>query len=265
MNNNKKFSIIVITLNTKKDFLKTINSVLSQKYSHYELIVVDGNSADGTIEEINKLKKKFSKIIIGKDKGIYDAMNKGIRFINNDWVIFLNSGDIFYNKDVLKKINSEIHLKKKIDVLVGRNIVGSKIKYYSKFKKINSKTFKSVFSHQSVFFRSSLFLKKKYNLKFKIAADFEFFKYLIKKNKRFYYTDIIFSLSKIGGISDRNRVLALNEFYMIAQNYNNNTLAVLIEYIFNYIFLFLTKFIKLISPKKLNLLILKIKYRNYRL
>lgn len=265
MNSNKKFSIIVVTLNTKKDFLKTINSIFNQTYPKYELIIVDGNSSDGTIEEIKRIKRKFTKVIIGKDKGIYDAMNKGIQFIDNDWVIFLNSGDIFYNKDILKKANSEISTNNNLDVLIGRNVSLSKFRYFSEYKKIDNNTFKSVFSHQSVFFRSNLFLNRKYNLKFKIAADFEFFKYLFKSNKKFCYSDTIFSLSKTKGISDRNRLLALNEFYIISKRYNNSPLVVFMRYISDYIFLYLVKFIKLILPKKLNLLILKIKYRNYRL
>ena len=61
MKRNIKFSIIVVSLNTKDDFIKTINSILNQKYYNYEIIVIDGNSSDGTIKEINKLKNKIKK------------------------------------------------------------------------------------------------------------------------------------------------------------------------------------------------------------
>ena len=91
-----KISIIVVSLNTKKLFLKTINSILKQKYKNFEIIVVDGKSSDGTQEIILKKKFLFSKYIIEKDKGIYHAMNKGIDLSNSEWTIFMNSGDIFF-------------------------------------------------------------------------------------------------------------------------------------------------------------------------
>ena len=101
------FSIIVVSLNTKNKFLKTIRSIEKQKYKNYEIIIVDGKSKDGTIDIIKKFKKKKIKFIIEKDKGIYDAMNKGVKISSGKWIIFLNSGDIFNNFNVLKKISQK--------------------------------------------------------------------------------------------------------------------------------------------------------------
>ena len=97
-------SIIVVSLNTKKDFKKTIKSIINQKVNNYEIIVVDGNSKDGTLDYIKKYKKLFNKVIAESDRGIYYAMNKGIKVAKKDWIIFLNSGDLFANKNTLKKI-----------------------------------------------------------------------------------------------------------------------------------------------------------------
>jgi glycosyltransferase involved in cell wall biosynthesis len=99
-----KLSIVVVSLNTKNEFIKTIGSINSQVYKNYEIIVIDGDSSDGTVDEILKVKENFSNFIIEKDKGIYDAMNKGIRLSKGEWIFFLNSGDIFYNKNILEKI-----------------------------------------------------------------------------------------------------------------------------------------------------------------
>ena len=263
MKKNIKFSIIVVSLNTKNDFLKTVNSILSQEYRNFEIIVVDGKSQDGTIKEIKKRKKFFKKIIIEQDKGIYDAMNKGVKYIKKDWVIFLNSGDIFYNSKTLKKTNLIIKKNTMSDLIVGRNIINYKFKYLSNFDKINKNTFGSVFSHQSVFFKSKLFLKKKFDIKFKIAADFEMFKYLIKKNKKYFYSNEVFSISKIAGLSDKNRFLALKEFFLIGKKYNSKNISILtIKFFINYMFLLIKTIIKFFLPNYLNLLMLKIKYRN---
>ena len=98
---NINFSIIVVSLNTRLDFLATLKSIEKQTCKDYETIVIDGDSHDGTEEEILKNKNIISKYIIKKDKGVYDAMNKGIDIANGNWIIFLNSGDIFFDEKVL--------------------------------------------------------------------------------------------------------------------------------------------------------------------
>ena len=264
MKKNIKFSIIIVSLNTKNDFIKTINSIYNQRYNNFEIIVIDGNSNDGTVLEINKLNKKIKKKVIEKDKGIYHAMNKGIKYITSDLTVFLNSGDIFSNRNILSKINLIFQKQKSVDIIVGKNIVNSSFKYFSKYKKINDLTFSSAFSHQSTFIKSQLFLEKKYNLKYKIAADFEFFKYCYNKKKIFYYTNITLSASKVDGISNKNRLLALSEFYDISKKYNNSKkILFFIKYVCNFFYISLVDLIKLIIPKKITLLILKFKYRNH--
>ena len=97
-------SIVIVSLNTKNNLNKTIKSILHQTSKKFEIIIIDGNYSDGSINLIKKYKKHFSKIIIEKDKGIYDAMNKGIKISNKPWIIFLNSGDTFYNKFVIQNL-----------------------------------------------------------------------------------------------------------------------------------------------------------------
>ena len=101
------FTIIIVSYNTKNEFIKTLNSVKRQTYKKYEVIIIDGYSNDGTIDLIKKIKDKRINFLIEKDNGIYDAMNKGIKKAKGEWTIFLNSGDVF------KDINVS---------LVGRNL-----------------------------------------------------------------------------------------------------------------------------------------------
>ena len=184
MKNKINFSIIVVSLNTKKDFLYTLKSILKQKLVKYQIIVVDGKSSDGTLQIINKYKKKIEDIIIEKDDGIYEAMNKGLKKTKFPWVIFLNSGDSFFYNRTLLKINSILNLNKEIDICIGNNVVNDEIKYISKLKKLDQNSTSSSFSHQSTVCKSSLFKRKKFDTKFKIAADYEFFKYNFYKKKK---------------------------------------------------------------------------------
>lgn len=253
------FSIIVVSLNTKKDFLKTIKSIFSQTFKDYQIIVVDGKSSDGSVKIIYKNKKKFKDIIIEEDRGIYDAMNKGLKKVKCPWIIFLNSGDIFYNKNTLRNIYKELNSKIYKDIYVGKNIVSNKFSYLSNFKMINKFSTSSNFSHQSTVCKSELFKKKKFDIKFKIAADYEFFKYCFLKKKKFFYSKTIISKSKPDGISNKNRIIALGEFYKINKIYNKNGLLTFFIYIKDLIYVLISDIVKKILPQNFIFYLIKIK------
>ena len=94
-----KISIITVCYNSQKTIEKTIKSVLSQSYKNFEYIIIDGGSTDNTIEIIKKYKKKIDVFKSKKDKGIYDAINKGIKYSTGSVVSILHSDDIFYDND----------------------------------------------------------------------------------------------------------------------------------------------------------------------
>lgn len=93
--NNPKVSVVTICYNSVQFIEKTIQSVLSQTYPNIEYIVIDGGSTDGTKEIIEKYSSRISYWCSEKDRGIYDAMNKGIRKATGEWINFMNSGDCF--------------------------------------------------------------------------------------------------------------------------------------------------------------------------
>ena len=106
-----KFSIIVVALNPGEKLKQTIDSILSQEYSNYEIIIKDGKSKDGSVD---KIKQEFSeesriKVFVESDKSIYDGMNQALRYVSGDYILFLNCGDTFYDPKVLlytaEKIN----------------------------------------------------------------------------------------------------------------------------------------------------------------
>lgn len=103
---NPKISIITICLNVADDLERTIKSVINQSYNNIEYIVVDGGSKDKTIDVIHRHEFGITKWISEQDKGIYDAMNKGIKMASGEWLIMMNAGDYFAKDDVLQKIFS---------------------------------------------------------------------------------------------------------------------------------------------------------------
>ena len=215
-------SVIVVSLNTRKDFINTIESIISQT-KKVELIVVDGNSTDGTINEINKYSKYIEKIIIENDDGIYFAMNKGIRTCKKKWIYFLNSGDVFFENTTIEKMLEILEKNENFDVIIGNSMVRKKNHVSKSPRKIlNKNTVISCFSHQSTFTKAELLKKYPFNTKFKYASDFDFFLKLFKFEKKFLYVNNVVSINKSGGISDKNRSNVFREFKNIVLNLNNS-------------------------------------------
>ena len=97
------FSIITVVKNDEVNIQKTIKSIISQSFKNFEYIVIDGKSTDKTIKKINNYKNKISYILSEKDRGIYFAMNKGIKIATGNFLLFVNSGDLL-TKNALKII-----------------------------------------------------------------------------------------------------------------------------------------------------------------
>ena len=103
-----KISVITISYNAEKEIEKTILSVISQTYSNIEYLIIDGASKDDTMVIVNKYKDRISHIVSEPDKGIYDAMNKGVKYATGEWIVMMNAGDIFNNESVLQNIMNNI-------------------------------------------------------------------------------------------------------------------------------------------------------------
>lgn len=99
-------SVITVSYNAVTSIEKTMLSVLNQIYDRVEYIIIDGGSVDGTLEVIQKYVDRLGYWVSEPDKGIYDAMNKGILNASGDWIIFMNCGDIFVDDNVLYSLFS---------------------------------------------------------------------------------------------------------------------------------------------------------------
>ena len=101
-----KVSIITVVYNDVKNIRSTIESYLSQSYDNKEYIIIDGGSNDGTMDIVNLYRDRIDVVVSEPDKGIYDAMNKGIKRATGNWIGILNSGDTFVSTDTLKTVFS---------------------------------------------------------------------------------------------------------------------------------------------------------------
>ena len=101
-----KISVITVCLNSEKTIERTLKSLIEQTHDDIEYLVIDGNSKDSTVNIIKSYSRHIDYFISEKDKGLYSALNKGIKASTGDIISILHSNDIFYNHDVLKKINN---------------------------------------------------------------------------------------------------------------------------------------------------------------
>jgi glycosyltransferase involved in cell wall biosynthesis len=247
-----KITVVTVVYNGFNFIEKTINSVLNQTYENIEYIIIDGNSTDGTKELLNKYKNNKSiKIISENDNGIYDAMNKGVSLSTGNWINFMNAGDIFFHNDTLKEIFS-------LDCSNATIIYGDLMVTYNGFSKIQKAKnlfnlkYGMCFSHQSTFFETSFAKGNLYNLKFKLASDFDLIYKAYSTDRLFIYRNKIVSNVISNGIADKNRVKTLNEYFKISKKYNSKFIL-LPNYIKNYTITFLTIVMKKIIPNSLQL------------
>ena len=118
-----KFSVITVTYNAEKVLEDTIQSVIAQTYHHVEYIIVDGASKDGTLSIIDRYRPRIHTVVSEPDKGLYDAMNKGIALASGDYLCFLNAGDCFHEDDTLQQMVHTINGNELPDVLYGETAI----------------------------------------------------------------------------------------------------------------------------------------------
>ena len=223
----KKISVITINLNNKEGLERTIKSVISQTFfEKVEYVVVDGASNDGSIDIIDKYKDKFSSITIEKDKGIYNAMNKGIDKANGEYVIFLNSGDEFYDIFSIEKCYGELNK----DIIYGNLLVKDEQKKYikspfiKKYPDVITAQYMAVDSvpHNGSFIRLKLLKEEKYNEDFKIVSDWAFFfKKMLLDKCTYKHIDVIVSKFYLGGASsDEKQIRKEKTKYLNSLKYN---------------------------------------------
>lgn len=237
-------SIITITYNSAKTLERTILSVKNQSYKNIEYIIIDGGSNDGTLDIINKYNSYISKWTSEPDKGIYDAMNKGVLLSSGEIIGTLNSDD-WLNSDSIKII-SELYLQTNFEIFAGAiqlwnklekdKIIFSSTKYLKKYMSINHPT---TYITKKTYENYGL-----YSTKYKIASDYDFILRLFLCKTNFIVSDIIISNMSLGGVSDSKWKLGLKESLEIKINYLQNPFKSYSEFFYLFTKDFLVRSIK---------------------
>lgn len=212
-----KFSIITINYNNAEGLRKTIESVINQTYKDYEYIIIDGGSTDGSTDVIKEYADKITYWISEKDDGIYNAMNKGVAVAKGDYCNFMNSGDVFYNKTVLEKVDDENYVE---DIMTGDLLFNNGCLCISP-KQVTMKDFyyKTLF-HQASFIRTSLLKEKPYDETLKIASDWKFFfEQIAIEGHSYIHLPFCIALFEVGGISANAHDLIRKEQYQVIHKY----------------------------------------------
>ena len=214
-----KLSIITVNLNNRDGIQKTIDSVVSQTFKDFEWIVIDGGSTDGSKELIEKYADHFAYWVSEPDKGIYNAMNKGIKVAKGDYLQFLNSGDWFYNSNVLELVFKEQHTE---DILYGdAEFLCESEKMIIRYPDTLNNTFMlgDTLCHQATFIKCRLQRNNLYNEKYTICADYDFFlREIIIKEISYRHLDLIVCSYDTTGIS-HNTLLTEGEREKIKDEY----------------------------------------------
>ena len=226
-------SVITVVYNNARDIERTMLSVLNQTYGAIEYIVVDGASTDGTPVIIKRYKSRISKFISEPDRGIYDAMNKGLERATGDYVIFMNSGDEFYAADTVAKVfatapDADIYYGETEMVNEQRESLGQR--RHKAPDNFNWKSFNygmSV-SHQAIYIKRSLV--ETYDPKYQLSADIDWIIRAAKKAKKIVKVEGYVAKYLVGGMSKaKHKQSLLERFDIMKRHYG------LVPTVFNHV------------------------------
>lgn len=204
-----KLSVITINYNNRDGLRKTIESVVNQTYKEFEYIVIDGGSNDGSVDVIKEYADRIDYWVSEPDKGIYNAMNKGLDAAKGEYCIFMNSGDCFYNLFVLSDILPSLDGK---DVIAGTTVLSDGRIYAAPERISLSFLYFETIPHQASIIRTNLLKEYKYDEKYRIAADYKFWlQTLIIRNCTYAAIKNIVAIYDVTGVSSKNEMLLKEE------------------------------------------------------
>lgn len=230
----KMFSILVVSLNAGEKLKQTIQSILEQDCTDYEVVVKDGGSGDGSVEELEafvenlgEAEKERIRVIRQQDKSIYEGMNQATSYAKGEYYYFLNCGDVFHGKTALAQVaeviqkddnNGEKHLiyyGNIFDVLRSQIVQSNPV--IDAFA-----CYRNVPCHQACIYHYSLFEERGYDTKYRVRGDYEHFLWsYFERNANPQYVDVVLAAYEGGGFSEtkENRERSAREHKEITEKY----------------------------------------------
>lgn len=220
--NKPLLSVITIVFNNAKDIERTMLSVLNQTYTNIEYLLIDGKSTDGTLELIEKYRSRLAVFISEKDAGIYDAMNKGLAKATGDYVVFMNSGDEFYEKDTVKTVFAS---EPDADIYYGETeMINDQLQSLGQRRHQAPENFTwrdfkygMSISHQAVFIRRNL--TSPYNLNYQLSSDIDWILNAAKKARKIVNVHCYVAKYLVGGTSKKKHLQSLKERFAIMRKH----------------------------------------------
>ena len=234
-----RISVITVTFNSEKVLTKCLDSVEAQTYKNIEHIVIDGDSTDGTLLLLKSRSKQLSTLVSEPDKGIYDAMNKGIKIAKGEIICFLNSDDFYANNNVFLRVTKEFEKNPLLEacysdlIYVDRKNILKNIRYFksSKFKQ-------GLFSkgwcppHPTFFVRRYIYEKYgNFDLNYRFASDVDLMMRFLEIHKvnSLYIPEVLVKM-RLGGATNKNLKNIWTQNREILDSFHKNGLSVNIIY-----------------------------------
>lgn len=235
-----KISVVTVCYNSEKYIRTAIESVLGQTYKNIEYIIIDGASKDQTMDIVNSYGDRIQVVVSEPDKGIYDAMNKGLKLASGDYVAVLNSDDFYTDYQVIEQVVRRL-LEAKTDSLFADLIYVEELNPEKSVRYWKSNDFKKGSfklgwhpAHPTFFVKKSIYEKYGYfNLSFKLASDFELMlRFLEKYHISSCYLDLPIIKMRLGGATNKNIKNIFNQNIECYKSFKINDLSVSVFYPF---------------------------------
>lgn len=216
--NGPVLSVITVVYNNVKDIERTMLSVLNQSYSQIEYIVIDGISTDGTLDILKKYEDRLARLIIEKDKGIYDAMNKGLAASTGDYILFMNSGDEIYDEDTVQNVfscNPEADIYYGETEMFDENWKSLGQRRHKAPESLTKYSFKygMCVSHQAIYVRRTI--AEPFDVNYQLSADIDWILKAVEKAKKIINTHRYVAKYLVGGMSKKKHRESLRERFDI--------------------------------------------------
>lgn len=215
-----RLTIITVCYNEINGIQRTIDSIINQTWQHFEWIVIDGGSTDGTYEKFLPHRTRISSLITGKDRGIYHAMNKGVALAEGEYLLFLNGGDHFTDNQSIDNAMSMFDYR--FDINYCPILLDNKHLFNVQTEVTPEYLYKRSMPHGGSFIKAQLLKERPYDESFKIAADYDFFAWAkLKRKATIHLINHPLSVLYLNGISSTNLELLQIENRTIREKYFN--------------------------------------------